>query len=210
MRNVDRIFVLDGQGGIGEVGSHDDLVNVPDGLYNGLMRAQMAIPVDDKGEEGKVVETGAQEGAITSEVVEKDADAAPGGQELLNRVSEKKEEAQVMSRLLSLLFQHPILLTLGLLGGLVFGATFAIWGYLLAKAQTAFYYSTPEKVLEESRFYAYLFVLVGGVALISATLQYYGVCAVSILNYNSMIKITNPSLFIRLVRDWCVICAMIL
>ena len=77
-----------------------------------------------------------------------------------------------------LIMQHPLWFTTALLGAAVFGAIFPSWGLLLAKTQRMFYYTNPDTIRENANLLACFYILLAGLAIISATLQFWGVAQV--------------------------------
>eukprot|EP01039_Chlorochromonas_danica_P005641 gene5641-6223_t len=100
-----------------------------------------------------------------------------GGQEASTVIS-KDEKRRLTRRVLALVAQYPGYATVGLLGALFFGALFPCWGYMLSKTQASFYLSDPNEVEDRARLYAFLYIMLSGVAFISSVSMYYGVIAV--------------------------------
>ena len=72
-----------------------------------------------------------------------------------------------------------LLLLLGLFGAAVFGAIFPCWGLMLAKTQAMFYYTDPNTIRDNANTLACYYILLGVLAIFSATLQFWGTAQVS-------------------------------
>ena len=67
----------------------------------------------------------------------------------------------------------------GLFGAAVFGAIFPCWGLMLAKTQAMFYYTDPNTIRDNANTLACYYILLGVLAIFSATLQFWGTAQVA-------------------------------
>ena len=81
-------------------------------------------------------------------------------------------------RIWGMIKQHPLWFTTGCVGAAIFGAIFPCWGLMLAKTQSLFYFPDPNQITSNANMLAEYYILLGGVALMSATLQFWGVAQV--------------------------------
>ena len=115
-------------------------------------------------------------------------DAAPAEVEI------PKEEASKLNRKIwALVLQYKAWLLVALSGAIIFGSIFPLWGLILAKTQTLFYYTDTSRIRSSATNVAIYFILLGtfsgnfnlglsflvGVAcLVGGILQYGGVAQV--------------------------------
>ena len=115
-------------------------------------------------------------------------DAAPAEVEI------PKEEASKLNRKIwALVLQYKAWLLVALSGAIIFGSIFPLWGLILAKTQTLFYYTDTARIRSSATNVAIYFILLGtfsgnfnlglsllvGVAcLVGGILQYGGVAQV--------------------------------
>jgi ABC-type multidrug transport system fused ATPase/permease subunit len=205
IRQADQIAVVS-NGVIAELGDHDTLIANPNGIYADLVKLQMASmgdlddapPEEDDValpiEEEPVATTGrsrartssADKSKPRSGTVESAGGKSPrSGSESSPLAVEEKEpidagESKMISRRMwKLVMAHPWWLFAGVLGSAVFGAVFPVWGFMLAKSQQMFYLSSGSKIRHRAAELAYYYILLGGVVLISAIFQYWGIAQVT-------------------------------
>eukprot|EP00981_Chlorochromonas_danica_P008136 scaffold2028_cov181-Ochromonas_danica.AAC.14 len=201
--NADRICVLK-EGHIVEQGMHKDLLQIPSGVYADLVRMQMMSGEDDvSGDVDEGIEQVNEEQKRSDVVASKlsveleeneiaELDVEKGGNDTTRlcenaenevalvksegepeadpkEVPVSKEEKKVLTRrIFAMIGQYPGLVTLGLLG----------WGLMLAKTQKSFFLSDPDEIRDRARLYAFLYIMLAGVAFFSSTAMFYGVIAV--------------------------------
>jgi ATP-binding cassette subfamily B (MDR/TAP) protein 1 len=108
------------------------------------------------------------------------ADAAAAGATADAAPALSKEESQrISSRIWGLIRQHSGWLFVACLGAAVFGGVFPSWGLMLAYSQNMFFLADADEIRAKARLYALLYVMLGGVSLISATCQFWGVAQVA-------------------------------
>ena len=90
----------------------------------------------------------------------------------------KEESKRISSRIWGMLSQHSGWLFVACLGAAVFGGIFPSWGLMLAYSQNMFFLDNPDEIRRRASLYACLYVMLGGVSLISATFQFWGVAQV--------------------------------
>jgi ATP-binding cassette subfamily B (MDR/TAP) protein 1 len=207
IRNADKICLIN-QGQIEEMGTHDQLIE-KNGLYADLVRLQMSghDELDDE-PEADVAEAAAEvipgppgsspPGANRKRTISQgsvpgsappsgqyataaEAEAAGAGKGAVTAAPALSKEAskKVSSRIWAMVMQHSTWLFLACLGSSLFGGVFPSWGLMLAHSQNAFFYTDPQKIRDESTLYAYLYIMLGVVALFSATFQFWGVAQVA-------------------------------
>jgi ATP-binding cassette subfamily B (MDR/TAP) protein 1 len=115
--------------------------------------------------------TAAEADAAAATAAGATADAAPA--------LSKEESQRISSRIWGLIRQHSGWLFVACLGAAVFGGVFPSWGLMLAYSQNMFFLADPDEIREKARLYALLYVMLGGVSLISATCQFWGVAQVA-------------------------------
>ncbi|KDO25357.1 hypothetical protein SPRG_09182 [Saprolegnia parasitica CBS 223.65] len=136
IRNADRIVVLQA-GRIAEDGTHDELVERPDGLYKALVDAQMKTSetTDDMFPVASGHNRLQHKPALTTE-----ADAMASSIESASDTDASLPSGPVSIMRVWRLSQPEFLnLALGSLGALVNGAVFPIWGVLLTKSTVLFF-----------------------------------------------------------------------
>ncbi|RYG70375.1 ATP-binding cassette domain-containing protein [archaeon] len=194
--NADRICVLQ-DGKVVEQGPHLELIKKTDGVYSELVKMQMMSgeeEVHGKDEQGNAdigrrrtvskAEEGKDSGRVSRRLSgdqgvpgEVQAEDGAGKKDKEPPVS-KDEKKALMSRVFKMIKQYPGLVTTGLGGALFFGALFPCWGLLLAKTQASFFLSDPQEIRERAQLYAFLYIMLAGVAFFGSLAMFYGVVAV--------------------------------
>ena len=214
IRNADKIAVVH-NGVIAELGKHEELIALGgavnsryflmidayfSGIYKDLVSIQMSNDIED--------ETPATEEDVISADVQKDpssaqlvtAERALSAQKVNAKdatpaeVEIPKEEASKLNRKIwALVLQYKAWLLVALSGAIIFGSIFPLWGLILAKTQTLFYYTDTARIRSSATNVAIYFILLGtfsgnfnlglsllvGVAcLVGGILQYGGVAQV--------------------------------
>lgn len=202
IRNADKICAIR-DGRIAEMGTHDELI-AKNGIYADLVRLQMQhadeeeeeiIRMDDVEEAGLVSREGrshtqsADHGPAgrrysklsTHSDVEAAVTAVPEEPKASSKKVELTEEesSSVARRIQKMIFAHPVVLSIGIVGAMVFGAIFPCWGLMLAEAQNAFFLDDTDEIRSRTSLFASFFILLAGCALFGSIGQYYGVVAVS-------------------------------
>ena len=187
IKNADKIGVIEG-GKIVELGTHQDLI-YKNGRYADLVGLQMSS--NDDNEDNSVAKffglAPNYNSHVKDEVVNDDAtNAAPGVEEDDNATviksredlaEEQRIDKATLKQIWNMIMKHPLLLFVGVLGAATFGAVFPVWGMVLAQTQDMFYTTDPQKMRDESVMIAIYFLIIGAVALISSTAQFWGVAA---------------------------------
>jgi ATP-binding cassette subfamily B (MDR/TAP) protein 1 len=188
IRNADKIAVVS-EGVIAELGNHAALVEVG-GIYRELVSLQMGDEEEDSevdevlvteevavADELKLAATSAT--TINSGSKLKD-DIAPSGVMKVqdSNIPVDVNRKRTSRRIWSLVMVQGHWLAMAILGGLVFGGSYPIWGLLLAKTQTLFYYTDAARIRHEASNVALYFFLLAIGCFISAIMQYYGIAQV--------------------------------
>ena len=136
IRNADKIAVVS-EGRIAELGTHDELLTNPKGLYNDLVRLQMdsensitSTRRQIKTEEAAQIETVEDEKIV---VLDNDIESAVPLTEKSVKVNPKSQDSEASKKIWSLVWKHPRWLLVTVIGGVGFGAIFPIWGLILSK-----------------------------------------------------------------------------
>ena len=73
-----------------------------------------------------------------------------------------KEEAKMLNRKIwALVLQYKLWMLVALVGSLIFGCIFPLWGLILAKTQTLFYYTNTDHIRSSAANVAVYFILLG-------------------------------------------------
>jgi ATP-binding cassette subfamily B (MDR/TAP) protein 1 len=196
IRQADQIAVVS-NGVIAELGDHETLFHKPDGIYADLVKLQMSSmgELDTSPEEEEVGATdaegrargrtnssdkgraraGSKDGA-TAKTPRDDKVAAPVVEEA---PIDPEESKRISRRMWKLVMAHPGWLFTGFCGAAVFGAVFPCWGLMLARSQEMFYLDTANKIRHRASTLACYYILMAGVAFVSATLQFWGIAQVA-------------------------------
>jgi ATP-binding cassette subfamily B (MDR/TAP) protein 1 len=183
IRAADKIaLVKDGK--IAELGTHDELLAI-NGHYADLVTLQLTSAADDAviaagdasrevaAEENKDEERGRREtdeGAVRksegSEIID-DAKA--------DKSKDVKEKGQLKRKIWKLMRPFWYWIALGLFGSLLVGASFPIWGLLLAQFQSAFYLTDTDEMRAESVVTSEYFILLGVMCLVGNIVQQFSI-----------------------------------
>lgn len=167
IRGADRIALLQG-GAIAELGTHQELLAAPHSLYAELVCMQMDQGEGDEFGDGRSDKEGQAFSAERADCVPEvpttslsiavpgvdSSCTSPGGITVggvAERTSADEEEsvaapAGVTKRMWSMVMTHRGWLAVGLLGAMLFGACFPLWGFLLARAQSNFYEEDAQEI----------------------------------------------------------------
>lgn len=167
IRDADKIAVIH-DGHVAELGSHEELMNIPEGKYLALVNASASSAVPEKASTSstdKIVYE--QPKTVTSSVPD--------------TIETETEEAILpdavpMARLWKMSRPDLKFLFIGAVGAAVNGSTFPVWGVLLTKATVLFFNIELSRsaMLAEARWWAIAFALLGLVFAISMVLQNWG------------------------------------
>lgn len=171
-------------GVIAELGKHDDLIalggelNLLDllwvdksvlGIYKDLVSIQMSSDMEEEApltEEEVIAENIVKKDPSSSQIIT--ATRAPSGQKPTTEttappeVEISKEEARDLNRKMwALVLQYKLWMFVALTGALVFGSIFPLWGLILAKTQTLFYYTNTDHIRSSAANVATYFILLG-------------------------------------------------
>ncbi|RLN55788.1 hypothetical protein BBJ29_005938 [Phytophthora kernoviae] len=191
IRNANRIAVHSG-GSIVEIGSHDELMQLPNGHYRLLVDAQnRTTSVEEEGSSTEVTQIehidsqherarSARSSRLSfsrHSMSEKEAAADGDGAELgdvdLPPIS--------MARIWKMSLPEWKFLIMGAFGAIVNAAVFPVWGVLLVKITVLFFRLdyTKHEMLWHARWWSLGFVGLGILFALSMTMQHYGFAVVS-------------------------------
>ena len=138
------------------------------GIYKDLVSIQMSTETEE--------ESPVNEDEIVSENVKKDPSSTQLVTATRSLSSQKataestapaaveisKEEARALNRKMwALVLQYKLWMLVALLGALIFGCIFPLWGLILAKTQTLFYYTNTDRIRSSAANVATYFILLG-------------------------------------------------
>ena len=180
IRNADKIVVIN-EGKVVEVGRHEELITLPNGIYADLVRLQMStLTVDDNHHESdpdptlrdvNIIATPSTVAAVSTPNVIGTAD---------EEVLPSERQKEVRRRIYHLLINpkgHLALLLIGCIGAFIFGGVFPCWGIMVARTLSIYYQPDPDDVRADASMYGCFYILLAGVSLIFSTAQFYGVTA---------------------------------
>ena len=207
IRGADKIALLHG-GVIAELGTHEELIVNSDSRYAELVRMQMHQGEGDEFDASSGPDTGGNTGTGSAEVgtlvvkptdvldvsskdmeypqrVTKsntvdDSTATPegGGEGGEDGKADPPVASGVSKRMWAMVMTHYGWMAVGLFGAMVYGATYPLWGLLLARAQSNFYENDPDEIEEGGEEVAIQFLILGIVCLFSCTLEFWGIAHV--------------------------------
>jgi len=181
IRRADKIAVIS-DGKVQELGNHDELIK-RNGIYADLVSTQMEGSSDhvhtdqetlDTDDCTDIVQPGTVEGEIgcTEDMRERKLSVSESGD--AETLASKKDDSNAMWRIWQLTFGHSGWLAVGMLGAMIYGGTFPIWGYILARAQDVLYEEDARDVSKGGEIMGIYFCLVGVACLLGCTLEFWG------------------------------------
>ncbi|KAF2279224.1 P-loop containing nucleoside triphosphate hydrolase protein [Westerdykella ornata] len=169
IKKADKIVVLR-NGRLVEEGTHEELVDIEDGVYHGLVKSQkLALEAEEEaGDEPEIHKTKTRESEQSTEHT--------GEQHLVAEDPEYKNRGLLNSfgRLIVEQRRHKILYTLAILGILGAGAVYPLQAWIFSNVIQVFTY-TGEKFVKDGNFWSGMF----GVEAAGVGLSYFvlGLCA---------------------------------
>ncbi|OWZ09528.1 Multidrug resistance protein ABC transporter [Phytophthora megakarya] len=206
IRDADRIAVHS-EGRIVEIGSHDELVRIPNGHYRLLLQAQSeAVAIEEDVSKGEVMNevvqtksTGSSHGLVRStsltsqtsdRIAETNDDSRSGFDEAAHGVGS--------TRIWKMAFPEWQFLALGGLGAAVYGAVYPVNGLLIGVSIKLYSetYKTKHELLHDMRFYSLYLGILAVVCCIAITLMNYGfgvasnrlVARIRVATYGAMLR----------------------
>ncbi|RLN92120.1 hypothetical protein BBJ28_00001151 [Nothophytophthora sp. Chile5] len=186
IRNANRIAVHR-DGAIVEIGSHDQLMQIPKGHYRLLVETQShphteakqektSFPVSDESpalEASRPVD--APQKSTKMEISNEDIDSASG------KAEAEELPAVAMSRIWKMASPEWKFLVVGGLGAIVNAAVFPAWGVITTKVTVLFfaYDKTKHEMMHDARIWALGFVALGVVFGLSKLMQHYSFAVAS-------------------------------
>ncbi|RLN27395.1 hypothetical protein BBJ28_00025364, partial [Nothophytophthora sp. Chile5] len=175
IRNAHRIAVHSG-GAIVEIGSHDELMQVPNGHYRLLVETQTGSEKVKQHATTDVLRTdndvGISRSSVSRHSTKGEADALTDDSE----VSDVDLPPVSMARIWKMSLPEWKFIVMGGLGAIVNSATFPVWGVIMVKITVLLfrYDLTKSEMLEHVRYWSLGFVGLGVAFGLSVTLQHYG------------------------------------
>lgn len=190
IRNATRIAVHSG-GSIVEIGSHDELMQRPNGHYRLLVEAQSRATTEEKN--GAPTEVTALEDIESADDHVRSARSSRlsiSRHSLSEKEGPKEDGVELgdadlppiaMSRIWKMSLPEWRFLIVGAFGAIVNAAVFPVWGVLLVKVTVLFFRLdyTKSEMLSHARWWSLGFVGLGILFAVSITLQHYGFAVVS-------------------------------
>ncbi|KAG7391669.1 Antigen peptide transporter 2 [Phytophthora boehmeriae] len=177
IRNASRIAVHN-EGAIVEIGSHDELMQIPNGHYRRLVKSQRSLPQSEDGDSassdladlGTATESTSVPGQVPRIISNQSSMA---DEESSN--SEAEDSTSPSSRLWKMASPEWTFLAAGGLGAILNSAVFPAWGVMMAKITVLFfdYSKTEHEMVRDARYWALGFVALGFVYGLSKLLQHY-------------------------------------
>lgn len=196
IKGADKIALLH-KGQIAEYGTHEELIADPTSKYADLVRMQMHGGESDEFRESieendsslTIVPEGDErnEETIEPSAVVTSTEASTSNSNSGKTESDKAKSSEstdiapspeVSKRMWSMVRTHYGWLAVGLFGAMVYGATFPLWGFLLARAQSNFYENDADDIEKGGEESAIQFVILGLLCLFSCTLEFWGIAHV--------------------------------
>lgn len=177
IRNADRIAVHS-DGSIVEIGSHEELMSIPDSCYRKLIEASSGPCTNDSNKGDASVHC-----RFSSDEV--------GSIELKSRISRMKQPDTLTkateagsdeppsvsaARIWNMSKPEWTFMCMGAIGAVVNAAVFPVWGLLITKLTVLFfeYSKTKHEMLTDARYWSLDFVCLGAVFGLSIMMQHYG------------------------------------
>ena len=183
IRTADKIAVVR-KGLIVEEGTHDALMAM-DGIYADLFHLQ----VEGQAFSGELGASPSLDDEL--KILEKENCGVAGTEERINideptvvaergrdKDLDKQLKQQVLKRIWAMIKQHYYWFTFGVLGSVMVGAMFPIWGYMIGMSLGAFYQSDPDEIRSSGSKQALYFVALAINSFIGGVLQKYGIAQV--------------------------------
>ncbi|ETI35172.1 hypothetical protein F443_18436 [Phytophthora nicotianae P1569] len=185
IRNADRIAVHS-DGAIVEIGSHDELMELPNGHYRSLVEAQAHASHDDK-QNAVDMEEQEDQRSTRGDIKLKQSTTQPRTKDKNDTVSEDNEEGDVqlppfsISRLWKMSAAEWKFMVMGAFGAVVNAAVFPVWGVLLVKITVLFFRLdyTKSEMLDHARRWSLGFIGLAVFFGVSVMMQHYGFGVVS-------------------------------
>ncbi|ETL28871.1 hypothetical protein L916_17834 [Phytophthora nicotianae] len=185
IRNADRIAVHS-DGAIVEIGSHDELMELPNGHYRSLVDAQAHASHDDK-QNAVDMEEQEDQRSTRGDIKLKQSTTQPRTKDKNDTVSEDNEEGDVqlppfsISRLWKMSAAEWKFMVMGAFGAVVNAAVFPVWGVLLVKITVLFFRLdyTKSEMLDHARRWSLGFIGLAVFFGVSVMMQHYGFGVVS-------------------------------
>lgn len=192
IRNADRIIVLDNSTGDGAVvaeqGSHDELMAIPDGLYQNLVKSQKLQGEVETSVMRKLTRDSSIESQLNANVEKKLSNllrkaSSLGGKPTVDPIPLAKVENKVVEdklmgpqppsywRVMSILRPHWFHLSIGVLGSIVAGLTFPVFAIIYSEFIGVYGNPDPQKIRDDSSFWALMFVALAAACFISSIMQ---------------------------------------
>lgn len=181
IRNADKIAVVN-DGVIAELGCHEDLIALG-GIYKELVSLQLTSEeeqveapddIDDPMDNASQLE---ESNDIVSGRKLSSANAVIANSEIKMALT-KEESTQLSRRIWALVLHYKFWLSVTILGSMVFGSVYPVWGLLLAKTQTLFYYSDTQRMRSTAANVALYFFLLAIGCLVGGVLEFGGIAQV--------------------------------
>ena len=191
IRNADKILCFD-KGSVVEQGTHDELYYLR-GLYYNLCTTQASLAAKDEGDSGwgfggtsNSTQNAESPNATTIIKVHNELDVVESGEGAVVQEEQESEEAlkakqaeeqKVESSLTSFIWKlsepERVYLCFGVFGAALNGAAFPLLGYFLSTMITAFFNTDTDDMRKEAQFWAFLFIGMAGVQLVSNFTSFY-------------------------------------
>ncbi|KAF4322073.1 hypothetical protein BBO99_00003543 [Phytophthora kernoviae] len=183
VRNASRIAVHS-EGAIVEIGSHDDLMQIPNGHYRRLVELQDSLTQIENGESASSEDLVLADVGIATEPTSVPGPISTISNNYSSMDDEKRSNSETgastapssaSSRLWKMAAPEWKFLAAGGLGAILNSAVFPAWGVMMAKITTLFfdYSKTEHEMVRDARYWALGFVALGFVYGLSKLLQHY-------------------------------------
>mmetsp|Transcript_18040 Transcript_18040/g.24763 ORF Transcript_18040/g.24763 Transcript_18040/m.24763 type:complete len:1356 (+) Transcript_18040:119-4186(+) len=182
IRTADKIAVMNG-GIIAEEGTHDELLTL-NGIYAKLVKLQVEIQTSS--EELKVSSSTSSISAMDYQEECNEANAmsniptALGSTEMTadDSTTEKEKDKEVLERIWNMIYEHFTWFLLAVLGSVMLGAMFPLWGYILGKSLGVLFLASPSELRINAAKQAGYFLGLAVDAGVGAVLQKYAIAQV--------------------------------